>query len=59
MHGKQKKFSVGGLIILILVIYNVHILKQAFIACPDLYNMLYVTLPLLIVSIILYSKDII
>jgi hypothetical protein len=56
MHGNQEKISAGGVMVLMLVIVNVLILKQGFIADPWWYKLGAVSLPLLLVCLIMFYR---
>ncbi|WP_018614659.1 hypothetical protein [Segetibacter koreensis] len=51
MLDKEKKTSIGGTIILLLVFINAFILKIAFIQNEKWYATLVITLPLLLIAI--------
>ena len=53
----RKAISVGGRIILVLVLINVIVMKEALVGSGNLYFGLFVTLPLLVLAIIYSVKQ--
>jgi uncharacterized membrane protein YhdT len=51
MHRNRKEVSVGGLVILFLVLLNAVVLQQGWATNPMWYKAAYVTLPLLGIAI--------
>lgn len=58
MQWKQEKFATSGFSLLLLVLVNIVILKQAFISHQSWYYLLIATLPLLLFSIVTYDENI-
>jgi uncharacterized membrane protein YhdT len=56
MQRNQEKISAGGVMVLMLVMVNVLILKQGFIADPRWYKLASVSLPLLLVFLIVFYR---
>lgn len=56
MQRNQKQVSASGIFIVYLVLLNVVVMKQGFVAHSDWYTLLFVTLPLLLVSIITFKQ---
>lgn len=57
MQWKQQKFATGGYTLLLLVMTNIIILKEGFIAHQSWYWLLIATLPLLVFSIITFDEN--
>jgi len=49
MGGSQKKSSAGGAMMLFLMLLTAVALEEAFVSNPNWYNVLYVTVPLLLI----------
>lgn len=56
MSRSQKKISAGGVVMLSLVLVTAVALEEAFVSNPKWYNVLYVTLPLLLILRVIYRR---
>ncbi len=56
MQRNQNKVSAGGVIVLLFVLLNAIVLEQGFVSHPKWYKLAYVTLPLLLISIIMFRR---
>ena len=56
MQRNHEKISAGGGIMLMLVLGNTIIIEQGFISDPVWYKLAYISLPLMLGSLILYLK---
>ena len=56
MQQNKKKFSAGGSLVLITTLLNAVVLTQGYISHPDWYAQLLLTLPLMLVSVLLFKR---
>jgi uncharacterized membrane protein YhdT len=56
MQRNQKQVSISGIFVLGWVLLNAVVVKQGFVVHPGWYALLAVTLPLLLVSIIIFKR---
>ena len=56
MQRNQSTVSAGGMIVLVLCLLNVIVLEQAFVSSAQWYKLAWITLPLLLLSVILYRR---
>ena len=58
MQRNHPVVSVSGIVVLLLVLSNAIVLKHGFVSDGSWYKLLYVTLPLLLLSLISFRKKI-
>ena len=56
MQQKEKEVSFCGPFVLAAVLFNAIVLKQALIVSQNWYGLLIVTIPLLIMSIVIFKR---
>lgn len=56
MQRSQQQASAGGLVMLLIVFLNTIILEQGLTSNPGWYKLAYVTIPLLLLSVIVFYK---
>ena len=56
MQQKEKEVSFCGPLVLAAVLFNAIVLKQALIVSQNWYGLLIVTIPLLIMSIVIFKR---
>ena len=57
MDRNQKRVSVGGAIITSLVLLTAIALKEGFVSDAAWYNVLFITIPLLLILRVLFNRD--
>ncbi|MBE7172989.1 MAG: hypothetical protein INR73_20600 [Williamsia sp.] len=50
MHRTEKEASVGGSVVLLLVLLTAIAFEKGFVSDPKWYDLLYITIPLLMIS---------
>ena len=53
MQGNLKKVSAGGVIVLFFVVLNAIVLEQGYVSNPGWYKLAWLTVPLLLITIVL------
>jgi hypothetical protein len=56
MHRNQEKISAGGITTLFFLLLNTIVLERGFVFDPGWYKLSYLTLPLLLISIVRFHK---
>jgi len=56
MPRNQEKISAGGMIVTLLVVLSAIALERGLVSHPKWYKVAWITIPLLIISIVLHRK---
>ena len=56
MHRNQSEVSAVGIVVLFVALLNVIIIRQGFVANAEWYQLLYVTVPLLLLLLLVFRR---
>jgi hypothetical protein len=56
MQGNQKKISSGGVFVFLFLLLNAIVLERGLVSHPNWYKLAYVSIPLLLISIVSFRR---